>query len=165
LTETDEFVVLGVITGAHGIKGGVKLRSFTSDPLAIFSYDLRSSDGTAFTLKHTGEAKGQLICSVKDIRYRDEAEKLKGTKLGVARSALPAPEEDEAYIEDLIGMAVALEDGTPYGTVKAIHNFGAGDILEVATADGDQMFSFDAQTVTQINEAARTLTLRPPEVL
>ena len=156
-------MVLGVISGAHGIKGAFKLRAFTGSPEALLDYDLHDASGRAFKLKRIGEAKGQLICTLPDMRYRDEAEKLKGTQLGVARSALPAPDPDEFYIEDLVGMSAMLEDGSPYGTIKAVHNFGAGDILEISTDHGDEMLSFDEQTVLEIGDVSITICL--PEIL
>ena len=157
--------MLGVISGAHGIKGAVKLRPFTDAPEAILSYTLTTKDGDPFPLKRIGEAKGQLICTLPNIRYRDEAEKLKGTKLGVARSALPAPDPDEFYLEDLAGLNVLLDDGTPYGTVKAVHNFGAGDILEITTKAGDEMLSFTEQTVPEIDLKKNEIRVALPEVV
>lgn len=86
--------------------------------------------------------------------------------LGVLRSALPEPEDDgEFYIEDLIGLRVLLEDGSDYGRVKAVYNFGAGDIIEVSGKRGDELFSFDERTFPALDGGAQTLTLSPPEVL
>lgn len=162
----DPFIPLGVISGAHGIKGAVKLRPFTSETSNPLAYALQDQNGTAWKLKQIGSAKGQLICTIEGISDRNAAEKLKGTLLGTARSALPEPQDDgEFYIEDLIGMNVCLEGGEAYGTVKAVHNFGAGDIIEVSGTNGDEMFSFDERTFPELNIAQRTLTLSPPEVL
>lgn len=163
----DSFIPLGVISGAHGIKGAVKLRPFTSEASNPLAYDLQDQNGSAWKLKQIGTAKGQLICTIEGISDRNAAEKLKGTLLGAPRSALPAADEEgEFYIEDLVGMNVNLDNGAPYGTVKAVHNFGAGDIIEVALEGRqDEMYSFDERTFPRVNIAARTLTLSPPEVL
>lgn len=162
----DTFVALGVITSPHGVKGALKLKPFTQNVDGIGSFSaLQTASGDTITLSIIGESKGQLICQIDGVRYRDEAEKLKGTKIGVPRSALPEPDTDEFYIEDLIGMQVVLEDGSAYGTVKAIHNFGAGDIVELTTAKGDEMVSLTEDNFPSIDTDKRVLTICPPEIL
>tara|TARA_B100001179_G_C18450206_1_gene342714 strand:+ start:101 stop:604 length:504 start_codon:yes stop_codon:yes gene_type:complete len=162
------FIVLGVISGAHGIRGEVKLRSFTEPPEAILSYpSLRGADGKAYALRQKGSAKNQLICTVEGITSRNDAELLKNKELGVNRSELPPAADDEFYLEDFSGLDVVLEDGTPYGTVVGMHNYGAGDILEIRKTDADdtELISFTHANVPEIDMTKRRLTLIPPEIL
>jgi 16S rRNA processing protein RimM len=132
-------VLLGVITGAHGIKGEVKLRSFTADPKSIASYGpLTSRQGETFEIIGLKPAKDDFICTLKNVTDRTRAEALKGTELFVARGRLPAAAANEVYHHDLIGMPVHLGDGSRLGEVAGVLNFGAGDLLEVAVPDGGE---------------------------
>ncbi|MDP6692080.1 MAG: ribosome maturation factor RimM, partial [Alphaproteobacteria bacterium] len=131
---SDERLLLGEIVAAHGIKGLVKLRSFTEMPEDILAYGaLRNDAGKIVELTLRGPTKGGLLAAVKGIADRDGAEAMKGTKLYVARGVLPElpADEEEFYHADLIGLAVELTDGTAFGQVKAVHDFGAGDLLEI----------------------------------
>lgn len=126
-------VLVGVIVGAHGIKGEVKLKSFTSDPLSIGRYGhLQSSSGQSFEITKLKAAKDDFIASLKTIADRNAAEALKGTELFVARKMLPKLKSHEAYAHDLMGLDVVLENGTALGKLVAMPNYGAGDLLEVA---------------------------------
>ena len=126
-------VLVGVIVGAHGIKGEVKLKSFTSDPSSIGRYGLlQSSSGQSFEITKLKAAKGGFIASLKNIADRNAAEALKGTELFVAREKLPKLKTHEAYAHDLMGLDVVLENGSKLGKLVAMPNYGAGDLLEVA---------------------------------
>jgi len=126
-------VLVGVIVGAHGIKGEVKLKSFTSDPLSIGHYGpLQSSSGQNFEIKKLKAAKDDFIASLKDVADRNAAKALKGTELFVARQKLPKLKNHEAYAHDLMGLDVVLENGTTLGKLVGMPNYGAGDLLEVA---------------------------------
>jgi 16S rRNA processing protein RimM len=130
-------VLVGVIVGAHGIKGEVKLKSFTSDPLSIGRYSpLQSSSGQSFEITKLKAAKDDFIASLKNVSDRNEAETLKGTELFVSREKLPKLKIHEAYAHDLMGLDVMLQNGTPLGKLVAMPNYGAGDLLEVAV-DGN----------------------------
>lgn len=126
-------VLVGVIVGAHGIKGEVKLKSFTSDPLNIGRYGpLQSSSGKPFEITKLKAAKDDFIASLKNVSDRNEAEALKGVELFVAREKLPKLKTHEAYAHDLMGLDVVLENGTALGKLVGMPNYGAGDLLEVA---------------------------------
>ena len=130
-------VLVGVIVGAHAIKGEVKLKSFTSDPLSIGRYGpLRSSLGQVFEITKLKPARDDFIASLKGVADRNAAEALKGIELFVAREKLPKLKDRETYAHDLIGLDVALENGKPLGKLVAMPNYGAGDLLEVAV-DGN----------------------------
>ena len=126
------------IGAAHGVRGAVKLWTFTEDPLAVKRYGpLTTKDGARqFEVTHAREANGHLEATLKGIATRDEAERLNGIELYVARDQLPATDEDEYYHADLIGLAAVNAANEPIGRVLAIHNFGAGDIIEIAPAQG-----------------------------
>ena len=126
-------VLVGVIVGAHGIKGEVKLKSFTSDPLSISRYGpLQSTSGQQFEITKLKAAKDDFIASLKNLNDRNEAETLKGVELFVAREKLPKLKTHEAYAHDLMGLDVVLENGSKLGKLVGMPNYGAGDLLEVA---------------------------------
>jgi len=126
-------VLVGVIVGVHGIKGEVKLKSFTSDPLNVGRYGpLQSSSGKQFEISKLKAAKDDFIASLKNVNDRNEAETLKGVELFVAREKLPKLKTHEAYAHDLMGLDVVLENGSKLGKLVAMPNYGAGDLLEVA---------------------------------
>ena len=126
------------IGAAHGVRGAVKLWTFTEDPLAVKAYGpLMTKDGARqFEVTSAREAKGHLVATLKGVATREEAERLNGIELYVAREKLPATDEDEYYHADLIGLAAVNAANEPLGRVIAIHNFGAGDIIEIAPPGG-----------------------------
>jgi len=127
-----ENVLVGTITGAHGTRGEVKLRSFTEDPEAIATYSpLHTAKGARIEIANLRRQKDGFIAVLKGITDRDAAEALKGTDLFVARAALPEPEDGEVYVHDLIGLPVMRPDGTKLGEVVDVENFGAGDLIDV----------------------------------
>ncbi len=134
-------VCVARIGAAHGVRGAVKLWTFTEDPFAVKDYGpLTTRDGTRrFEVTSAREAKGHLVATFKGIATRDEAERLNGLELYVARERLPQTEDDEYYHADLIGLAAVTSGGEPLGKVVAIHNFGAGDIIEIAPPKGATM--------------------------
>src|SRR3954452_3708105 len=129
------------IGAAHGVRGAVKLWTFTEDPLAVKTYGpLTTKDGARqFEVTHAREAKGHLVATLKGIATREEAERLNGVELYIARDKLPATDENEYYPADLIGLDAVNAANEPLGRVIAIHNFGAGDIIEIAPAHGATM--------------------------
>ena len=134
-------VCVARIGAAHGVRGAVKLWTFTEDPFAVTRYGpLATKDGArSFEVAHAREGKGHLVATLKGVTSRNEAERLNGLELYVAREKLPATDDDEYYHADLIGLAAVTTDDAPLGTVIAIHNFGAGDIIEIAPANGATM--------------------------
>jgi 16S rRNA processing protein RimM len=129
------------IGAAHGVRGAVKLWTFTEDPLAVKRYGpLTTKDGSRqFEVATAREAKGHLVATLKGVATREEAERLNGLELYIAREKLPATDEDEYYHADLNGLAAVNAAGEPLGRVTAIHNFGAGDIIEIAPPHGPTM--------------------------
>jgi 16S rRNA processing protein RimM len=129
------------IGAAHGVRGAVKLWTFTEDPLAVKRYGpLVTKDGArSFEVTHAREAKGHLVATLKGIATREDAERLNGIELYIAREKLPATDTDEYYHADLIGLAAVNVADEPIGRVIAIHNFGAGDIIEIAPPSGATM--------------------------
>jgi 16S rRNA processing protein RimM len=129
------------IGAAHGVRGAVRLWTFTEDPLAVKRYGpLATKDGArSFEVMHAREAKGHLVATLKGIATREEAERLNGLELYIAREKLPQTDADEYYHADLIGLSAVNAADEPIGRVIAIHNFGAGDIIEIAPQKGATM--------------------------
>lgn len=154
------------IGAAHGVRGAVKLWTFTEDPLAVQHYGpLATKDGTRqFEVTHAREANGHLVATFKGIATRDEAERLNGVELYIARDQLPATDEDEYYHADLIGLAAVTADDSPIGRVIAIHNFGAGDIIEIAPPHGATMLlPFTNAVVPTVDLAGGRVVIELPE--
>jgi 16S rRNA processing protein RimM len=126
------------IGAAHGVRGAVKLWTFTEDPFAVEAYGplVTKDGGRQFELTSAREAKGHLVVTLKGVATREDAERLNGIELYVAREKLPVTEENEYYHADLIGLAAVTPANEPLGRVLAIHNFGAGDIIEIAPPHG-----------------------------
>ena len=154
------------IGAAHGVRGAVKLWTFTEDPLAVQHYGpLATKDGTRrFEVTHAREANGHLVATLKGIATREEAERLNGVELYIARDQLPETDEDEYYHADLIGLAAVTADDAPIGRVIAIHNFGAGDIIEIAPSDGATMLlPFTNAVVPTVDLAGGRVVIELPE--
>lgn len=160
-------VLMGVIGAPHGVKGQVRVKSYTGDPLALGDYGpLSDKDGRIYEVVDIRPAKTVVVVTFKGIRGREVAEKLNGTELFVDRSRLPddALEDDEFFIDDLIGLSVVDADGAPAGQVMAVHNFGADDMIEVKPAGGgrSELYPFTREVVPQIDFEVGHLVLIPP---
>lgn len=159
-------VLLGTIGGPHGVRGLVKVRSYTADPADIVAYGpLSDAAGRVFKLTLMHQAKEQVVAAIDGVPDRTAAERLRGIDLYVDRAALPAPEEDdEFYLADLIGLRAVTAAGEPYGTVRAVQDFGAGDVLEIAPAAGGPTFwlPFTREVVPAVDVAAGRLVVVPP---
>lgn len=154
------------IGAAHGVRGAVKLWTFTEDPFAVKRYGpLLSRDGKRqFELAQAREAKDHLVATFKGVTTRDEAERLNGIELYVAREKLPATDADEYYHADLIGLAAVSTDGDALGRVLAIHNFGAGDIIEIAPLKGTTMLlPFTNAVVPEVDIAGGRVVIALPQ--
>ena len=162
-----ERICVAQIGGAHGIRGEVKLKSFTADPLAVKDYGaLESEDGAAsFEIEALRPAKGYLVARLRGVRDRNAAEQLTNLRLFVPRERLPPPAADEFYHADLIGLAAVTAAGVEVGTVVAVHNFGAGDILELRPPAGGttMMLPFTDAFVPRIDIAGGRIVVEPPE--
>ena len=174
-------VCLGVISGAHGIRGEVKIKAFGEDPLAIGAYGPLSGEtgGTTVEIITVRPSKGGVIARIKGVGDRTQAEALKGLKLFVARSALPDAADDEYYHADLVGLKVELSNGKPMGKVIAVQDFGAGPMLEIrlsgptktegkpeaktrAKAENTLLAPFTREIVPEVDLAGGRLVLDPP---
>ena len=154
------------IGAAHGVRGAVKLWTFTEDPLAVKAYGpLVTKDGARqFEVTHAREAKGHLVAALKGIATREEAERLNGVELYIARDKLPATDENEYYHADLIGLDAVNAANEPLGRVIAIHNFGAGDIIEIAPAHGATMLlPFTNAVVPSVDLAGGRVIIELPD--
>jgi 16S rRNA processing protein RimM len=160
-------VCLGVVTAPHGVKGMVRVKSFTAEPEALARYGpIENEAGERVGLTVTGAAKGVLLARIAGIGDRDSAERLKGTRLYLPRDLLPPPEEEEYYHADLLGLAVALGDGTALGRVAAIHDFGAGATLEIAPPSGASiLMPFTRATVPVVDIEGGRIVVAPPDGL
>jgi 16S rRNA processing protein RimM len=160
-------VILGRITGPQGIKGEVKLQSFTADPLGIASYGpLDASNGLRLNIKSVKPYKNTLLARIDGVDDRNGAEALRGVELMIDRDRLPEAEEDEIYHADLIGLSAHDTAGHLVGTVVAVLDFGAGELLELKPADGKTILvPFNVETVPEIDLDAGRLVIDPPEGL
>jgi 16S rRNA processing protein RimM len=159
-------ICVAQIGAAHGIRGEVRLRSFTEDPLAVAAYGpLESEDGTQrFTIEALRPAKDHFVARLAGVDDRAAAEQLTHTKLYVPRDRLPPVEDDETfYRADLVGLTAVTPDGAPLGTVTAVHNFGASDIIEIRPDGGGEplMVPFTDTAVPEIDMAARRMVVVP----
>jgi 16S rRNA processing protein RimM len=170
--DPDDLILIAQIGAPHGVKGAVRVKAFTGDPAAIGDYGpLVSKDGRVFAISHLRPDKTVVIVSFAGVDGRDAAQALNGTDLYVARSALPASDDaDEFYQADLIGLAAVTPYGEKLGTVIAVHDFGAGDMLEieqqVEKARGKTLLlPFSKSVVPEIDLAGgRLVVVPPPEV-
>jgi 16S rRNA processing protein RimM len=156
------------IGAAHGVRGAVKLWTFTEDPLAVKHYGpLSTKDGMRqFEVTHVREAKDHLVATLKGIATREDAERLNGIELYIARDKLPETGEDEYYHADLIGLAAVNAANEAIGRVVAIHNFGAGDIIEIAPASGPTLLlPFTNAVVPTVDLANRRVVIELPQVI
>jgi 16S rRNA processing protein RimM len=161
-------VCVARIGAAHGVRGAVKLWTFTEDPLAVQSYGLlMTKDGARqFEIANVREAKDHLVATFKGIATRNDAEKLNGIELYVPREKLPATDDGEYYHADLIGLAAVNAADEPLGRIIAIHNFGAGDIIEIAPPKGATMLlPFTNAVVPTVDiEGGRVVIELPQEI-
>ena len=160
-------VCLGQIGAAHGVRGEVRLRSFTSDPLAIADYGLlETEDGRPIEIEKLRAAKDHFVARLAGIRDRDAASALTNVKLYVPRERLPETDDpDEFYHADLVGLAAVDRSGNAFGTVIAIFNFGAGDLIEVRPQNGGktELVPFDATHVPEVDIAAGKIVIDAPD--
>lgn len=157
-------VCVGVIVGAHGVRGQVRIKSFTAEAADVGAYGpvREETTGRVLPLAVVGLVKGLVIARLEGIRDRDAAEALKGTRLLVERECLPETEEDEFLYADLVGLRAEGLDGASLGTVKAVHDFGAGALLEIDGAGGNHLIPFTRAAVPVVDVAGGKLVVDPP---
>lgn len=164
-------VELGVITGARGLRGEVRITAYTAIPEDIASYGRLEDESGArsfriFSLKPTGKGGGSVVAArLEGVTTREAAEALKGTRLFVGRSALPAPEDESWYAHDLVGLAVEDAAGCRLGEVKAVQDFGAGDLLEIAFEGRRraELLPFTRTFVPEVDLAGGRIVVSLPE--
>jgi len=153
---SDDLIMVGRVAGAFGVRGEVRITSFTAEPLALVDYKtlLREDGSPGLTLSGGRVAKGGVVARVQEVATRDEAEALRGMKLYIPRASLPEPDEDEFYVADLVGMEVRNLEGDVLGQVRSVRDFGAGDLLEVAPAAGESWWlPFTRDAVPEVRMA------------
>lgn len=164
---TQNLILLGRFGAAHGVRGEIRLQSFTGDPMAIGGYGALTdkSGKRAFEILNLRpQGKDMLVARVKGVESRDAAEALTGVEVYIDRDRLPAPDEDEFYLADLIGLRAETADGAEIGRVLGLRNFGAGDILEIAPTGGGEtlMFAFTKTVVPVVSVAEGRVVIDPP---
>jgi 16S rRNA processing protein RimM len=157
-------VLVAQVGAAHGLRGEVRLWSFTEDPMAVKDFRLESEDGTqTFAIESLRPARDFLVARFAGVSNRTAAEALRNLKLYVPRARLPQTQPEQFYHADLIGLAAVATDGSALGTVIAIHNFGAGDLIEIKPQCGPTvMVPFTDAVVPTIDLAAGRLIVHPP---
>ncbi|WP_204113117.1 ribosome maturation factor RimM [Shimia biformata] len=164
-----DMVCVGAIAGSFGVRGEVRLKSFTADAEAIADYSpLATEDGSqTFTVTLTRVIKNGLAARLSGIETKEQADEMKGMKLFVPRDRLPDPDEDEFYHADLIGLEVRDTGGTLLGRVKSVQNHGAGDLLELhgPGLKNTVLLPFTKEIVPTVDLASGRLVVDPPEGL
>jgi 16S rRNA processing protein RimM len=158
-------LLVGRIAAAHGLRGLVKLQCFTALPESIGSYGpLSDAAGKrVFEVTVLNPVKGGVVASIAGVSDRTAAEKLRGVEPYMPRDRLPLPNEGEFYHADLVGLAVELKDGTPFGRVQAVENYGAGDLLAIVRPGGRPVsLPFTDQVVPVVDIAGGRVVVDPP---
>src|SRR5258708_4099350 len=166
MSSVSQQICVARIGAPHGVRGAVKLWTFTEDPMAVTRYGpLATKDGARkFEVANAREAKGHLVAMLKGVATREDAERLNGVELYVPREKLPATDADEYYHADLIGLSAVNAAFEPIGRVVAIHNFGAGDIIEIAPAanGATMLLPFSNAVVPAVDLAAGRVVIELP---
>lgn len=163
----NNLILVARVAGAFGVKGEVRLTAFTADPMTLLEYrDLRRENGApGLTLVTARPTKGGIVGRAEEVQTREQAEALRGLRLYIPRERLPAPDdEDEYYLVDLIGLSVVTPQGESLGVVRSVHDFGAGDLLEIQPPTGVSWWlPFTREAVPQVLIAERTIVAVRPE--
>ena len=161
----DEKICVGAIAGAFGVRGEARLKSFCAEPSDLGAYSpLTSEDGRSFAVKITRPIKGGFAARLSGVRTREDAEALRGTALYAPRDRLPALPDDEFYHTDLIGLTVVDTGGEELGRVRAVHDFGAGDMLDVQ-GKMELMIPFTRAAVPTVDLAAGRIVVDVDEIV
>ncbi len=158
-------ICVGQLGAPHGVRGEMRLRSFTADPPAVAGYGpFETEDGRVIAIESLRPAKDHFVATLAGIRDRNAAERLVNTKLFVPRDRLPEiGEEDEFYHADLVGLCAVSPAGEKLGTVVAVHNFGAGDLIEVRfdASNTTEFVAFNEVNVPAVDLGAGRIVVRP----
>ena len=164
---SDDRICVGVIAGAFGVRGEVRLKSFCAKPEDIANYGpLWTEDGArSFTVEITRPVKNGFAALIEGVSSKESADALRGTRLFVDRTALPSLPDDEFYHADLIGLDVVDTGGAALGRVTAVHNHGAGDLLEVSGPGlkNPVLLPFTRAAVPTVDLGAGRIVADPPE--
>jgi 16S rRNA processing protein RimM len=168
MSDANRLVLVGRVAGAFGVRGEVRIRAYTEDPLALLTYrELKRATGEpGLTLLSGRAAKDGVIVRTREVETKEQADALKGLELYAPRSALPAVEDDEFYLTDLIGLEARTPDGTRLGRVRSVNDFGAGDVLEIEPGDGSPswLIAFTLQNAPEVAiDRGYLVIVRPPE--
>jgi 16S rRNA processing protein RimM len=159
-------ICVGTIAGAHGVRGLVKIKSFTEKPKDVAAYGtLEDETGDRrFDISIVGASRGLIMARIAGVEDRDAAQALRGTRLYVDRAVLPETEEETYYHADLIGLEAVGVDGVILGKIKAVHNYGAGDVIEIERRDEEPLLvAFTKTAVPEVDLAGGRLVVREPE--
>lgn len=158
----NDLIQIGTFGIAHGVSGRIKVRCFTEAPESVAKLGpITTEDGSVYRLKQTGVWKDGIVVSIQGIRYRDQADALRGQGLYVPRAVLPKAEADEVYHVDLIGVEAEIVGRLETATIVAFHDFGAGDIMEVQPqwSKHTVMVPFNPAYVTDVDVAAKRVVI------
>jgi len=162
---SDRKICVGMIAGAHGVRGLVRLRSFTEDPGSIINYGTLTDESgkQKFDFALKSSLNDHFIAAIEGVTDREAAEELRGTKLFVARSRLPKIRKGEYYEADLVGLKAQNKKGKAFGTVLAVHNYGAGPFLEIGMTKRDSfMLPFTDACVPDVDVGEGRILIEPP---
>ena len=158
-------VLLGVVAAPHGVRGLVRIKSFTEDPMSVAAYGPLSDESgkKKYRVEALSAARDAVLARIEGVADRTAAEAIRGLRLYVERSALPEAGDREWYEADLIGLPAVGKDGRDWGKVVAFHDFGAGPVMEVSgSALGGLMLPFTDEAVPEIDVAGRKIVGDPP---
>lgn len=161
-----KLILVGRVSGGFGVRGEVRIGTYTEDPMALARYRtlLREDGSPALTVATARPAKGGIVARCPEVTSKEAADALRGLRLYVPRDVLPSPDEDEFYLADLIGLAAETAEGEAVGRVKAVHNFGAGDILEIDPGAGRPTLylPFTREVVPEVRLGEGRVIVAPP---
>ncbi len=167
MTDMTPRILVGRFGAAHGVRGEIRIKSYTADPMALAKYaGLSDKSGSrAFVFESARPVKDDIIVArMKGVNDRSVAEALTNMEIYIARDALPPPDEEEFYVADLIGMRAQRADGAPFGVISNVLNFGAGDILDIALeGGGSKLVPFTRACAPHVDVKGRCVTVEPPE--
>jgi 16S rRNA processing protein RimM len=162
--EQERKIIVGKITGPHGLRGLVRLRSFTEDPMSIVNYPVMDAEGKPRRITIKTAMAEEFIAELEGVNNREQAEAARGLQLFVLRDQLPALGQREYYLADLIGLRADDAAGQGYGSILAVHDFGAGTLLEIKLPDGrTAMLPFRDAFVPTVDVQAGFVVIAPPE--
>ena len=162
-----DLICVGAVSGAFGVRGEVRIKSFCADPAAIGDYSpLFSQNGkNSYEIELTRNVKGGFAAKLGALANKEDADAMRGTRLYVPRQRLPSLPDDEYYHSDLIGLKVVDTGGATCGKVTAVHDHGAGDILEISAPNLKEpaLLPFTREAVPTVDLAAKCIVIDPPE--